>query len=324
MKKNLLIITSAVLSMLFMSVLCAQETTIGGQVNSNFTFNNERATFGNPTLYLNIGSELSDDISVSTELVGNGLGTGLNQAYVDFKYNDSITARVGKTLVPFGRAAQNYRATNAALITDEDSNVLSNRWVDSGAGVHGTSSITGFDLTYQAYLFNGVAANTAENNDNKAIAARVGASPLENLDVAGSYYTAKIDSADEYTQTLIGVDAAYTYDNYQFIAEYAAKSVEAATDTDSNALYVEARADVLQDQIATILPQLDDAVVTAYARYAIADPNTDTDDNEINRVTVGANFKPVNNVGYILEYQTQTVGEGDADATIYGAVTVGF
>lgn len=318
-----------------MSIVCAQETTIGGHLNSGFTFDSERSSFGGANLSLEVSSEIADNISLHTQVDVNGSNTDLKQAFVDFQYNDSITARVGTTIVPFGRQVHSFADTRYAASPTVFTGLIPNQLTDSGAGVHGDLNIGGYDVYYKAFLFNGLknnglAANkqTAaadDNNDTKAYSINLGLEPVDGLDVGASFYNAKIDGLDEDSVTLLGVDAGYTFGNYEFLGEYAIQTTDDDTPTEkSNAMYVEARAHVLQDQLASVFTQFDNPVATVFARYGTVDLDADVDDNETKQVTVGVNFRPVETVAYKFEYASQTAGTADADATINGAVSIGF
>jgi Phosphate-selective porin O and P. len=165
-------------------------------------------------------------------------------------------------------------------------------------------------LKYEFALSNGLAGPDHEdvqqlwdNNRNKALGGRLGYEILPGLELGGSYSRGKYDEDDRLSIDFLGADIQFRKGNLEVRGEYITSQVEQRSadggDYDRNGYYF---------QVSYQHP-----FHLNYIRYAegvfrfdSVDPNRDiTDGNEADRIAVGINYAPTEQVIFKIEYEVE-------------------
>ena len=168
-----------------------------------------------------------------------------------------------------------------------------------------------------------------DNNENKAIVSRVSFSPMLGVEVAGSVHHGKWDKKNKYDLTLWAIDGALQRGPFELMGEAAWANSEGAgirstvggdvfvSDDDDSArrrisqaegidyvvpenmfgYYVQLNYHFMPEGLTKTLPSYfgQDSTFTGILRWGKADTNTDSDlnPNDEERLTLGLNFRPV-------------------------------
>jgi hypothetical protein len=147
-----------------------------------------------------------------------------------------------------------------------------------------------------------------DNNENKAIVSRIAVSPILGIEVAGSVHHGKWDDRGKNYMTIWAVDGALQRGPFEILGEAAWVNVEGGTEDESagtnatppahmDGYYVQANYHFMPEWLKKLAPThfTDSSTFTAIARWGQVDTNTDisTNDNQIDRLTLGLNFRPV-------------------------------
>ena len=177
-----------------------------------------------------------------------------------------------------------------------------------------------------------------DNNENKAIVSRVSFSPMLGVEVAGSVHHGKWDKDDNYDLTLFAVDGALQRGPFELMGEAAwanadgsglyqtvAGTVSRQDGDDSNrrqvqqaggefyvvpenmfGYYVQLNYHFMPEGLTRALPSYfgQDSTFTGILRWGKADTNTDSDinPNDEERLTLGLNFRPIEDSVIKLAY----------------------
>jgi len=332
--------------------------TVGGYLDTEFI-----ATEGSDTTFrahrfvLEASSQVSDKILVNSEVEfeyggnsgsdGGGSNKGvikIEQAWVDYQINDVITQRTGIIVIPFGRLnvlhdSDVRDATQRPLYAKY---IVPSTWMDTGAGIHGETSIAEIDINYAGYVINGLSGDITDdngirnarpnyktdNNGDKAIVGRIGVSPLLGLELGGSIYNGKYSDNAANGLLMVGGDAYYKVGRYEAIAEAAIVNIDdnGVAPQRMRGGYLELRAHVMQEFLRSAIPSLRSPVITLFGRVGYVD--TDRANKHVtNRLMVGFNFRPTESVAYKFEYQVEDYDQVGNDSSIeafYASVAVGF
>ena len=193
-----------------------------------------------------------------------------------------------------------------------------------------------------------------DNNDNKAILSRVSFSPVLGVEVAGSVHHGKWDKKDEYDITLMAIDGALQRGPFELMGEAAWANIDGAGATYTEAGEEVFRSDpddslrrriVLAEGEWTVIPenmfgyyvQLNyhfmpeafrkaapsyfgqNSTFTGILRWGQVDTNTDSDynDNDQQRLTLGINFRPIEDSVIKFAYTWNRNGEYLRDGVLY-------
>ena len=168
-----------------------------------------------------------------------------------------------------------------------------------------------------------------DNNENKAIVSRVSFSPMLGVEVAGSVHHGKWDENDDYDLTLWAIDGALQRGPFELMGEAAWANAEGAgtyttkkglvftSDDDDSArrvvldpgdtvytvpenmfgYYVQLNYHFMPQGLTRALPSFfgQDSTFTGIVRWGQADTNTNRDfnKNDEQRLTLGLNFRPI-------------------------------
>lgn len=185
-----------------------------------------------------------------------------------------------------------------------------------------------------------------DNNENKAIVSRVSFSPMLGVEVAGSVHHGKWDKKDEYDLTLFALDGALQRGPFEIMGEAAwgnaegpqytvvnaGKTVFSTDDDDSFrrrapldddktfilpknmfGYYVQLNYHFMPEAFRKAAPSYfgQDSTFTGILRWGQADTNTDSDfnKNDQERLTLGINFRPIEDSVIKLAYTWNTEGQ---------------
>ncbi|MBM3274538.1 MAG: hypothetical protein FJZ00_05270, partial [Candidatus Sericytochromatia bacterium] len=233
------------------------QTRVGGYFDNEFTLPlGGKSTFKAHRLILQASSYLHDNLFFNTEIefeYGGQINAATNdgelkieQAWADYRIDDAFTLRGGIVLVPFGivnvlHDSDVRETTTRPLLAG---NVVPTTWMDTGAGFHGLVYPTeDMQISYEAYVINGLRNTISaasgvrgarpsfkdDNNDNKAVAARLAVSPWLGLDLGLSGYRGLYD--DSRALTMAGADGTLIAGPLELLGEYANTLTEGGTFT---------------------------------------------------------------------------------------------
>lgn len=134
-----------------------------GDVHANFTVGSDKDLFDIHRLVLYLGYNFSEWIKFHSELeiehafVSNSHDGefGLEQAYVDFLFNDNFNARAGRVLVPLGIINKKHEPTAFFGVERPSFSkyIIPTTWSADGLGIFGQLSPS---IKYEAYVVGGL------------------------------------------------------------------------------------------------------------------------------------------------------------------------
>lgn len=347
--------------------------TVGGYVDIEFeNFQKKTSTFDQHRWIINIGAELGERLKFYSEYeiehggpdASGGGEAKVEQAFIDFLIHDAINLRAGALLVPFGRYNL-YHDSDLQDLTDRplvNRDIIPTTWTESGAGIYGEFNPTigeyeDLQLGYELYFINGLDGGFSDtglrgargsietdNNNNKAMVARIVASPALGHEIGISGYYGDYDGHDN-NLAGIGVDFFTSWGPLELVGEWAwfhaSESPAFATLAGSgnvannfSGFYVQANYhfwfDFLND---TFLGRsFENPTFTFVNRFGYAHIEDDFDvgtaDNKEHRYTVGINYRPVESWVLKLEYQNNHSSveklERGNDEGIIASIAMGF
>ena len=322
----------------------------------------EGNTFDPHRFVLYVNSDLSESITLNTELEwehggdsGAGSEIAVEQFFLDFRHQRPLNFKAGLMLVPLGGINLVHEPTNfnSTERPELDRFLIPSTWREMGAGIHGA---LGNKVDYQLLVMNGLdgskfsAANglrsgrqkvEVDNNDSKAIVARLEVRPVTNLYTNFSAYrgdSAASGKASAVT-TIAAVDGKYSLGRaevsgeYVFIDQQHPERISAEIGDRMSGYWVEGAYHVLPESLKQ--GKLADADVVAFARYSafdtqqgrLADPTKASGLYDRNYTTVGIVFKPVTTVAIKADYQIYDDHRSAAEKALDNdkfQVTIGF
>ncbi|MEN8006617.1 MAG: hypothetical protein ABFS42_06345 [Candidatus Krumholzibacteriota bacterium] len=331
-----------------------QGAVLGGYMDMEFEWDENNNTFDQHRFVPFITGHVSERVTVSAEIEfehgGNVDGDGeikLEYAVMDFAFSEGLNFRGGVILSPLG----SFNLLHDSPLNDLTSRPVVSRQIipstlsEAGMGLFGTL-YPGEEavLSYQAFLVNGFdggiiqeveddggnvidgrlrirggrGSQKKDNNNDKAIVARAGFSPVLGSSVGLSVHSGKYDDAGNHRVTIGALDAKVTFGSIEFLGEYALAAADidyekypTAAESQSG-LYAQANYHLLHDVF------LNGSVVTLVARGDRVDFDTDHDGDTEQGFTLGANFRPTEETVFKFDYNwtwvTPLDGErGDAE-----------
>ena len=298
----------------------------------------EGNTFDPHRFVLYVNSDLSESITLNTELEwehggdsGAGSEIAVEQFFLDFRHQRPLNFKAGLMLVPLGGINLGHEPTNfnSTERPELDRFLIPSTWREMGAGIHGA---LGNKVDYQLLVMNGLdgskfsAANglrsgrqkvEVDNNDSKAIVARLEVRPVTNLYTNFSAYRGDSAAAGKpgAVTTIAAVDGKYSLGKAELSGEYVLidlkhpERLSAEIGGRMSGYWVEGAYHVLPESMKQ--GKLVDADVVVFARYSafdtqqgtIADPTKASGKYDRNYTTVGMVFKPVTTVAIKADYQ---------------------
>ncbi len=228
MKKTAL----ALAALAWLAAAAAAQPRLAGYFSSDYLQGLGRSSslygsFENPAAGLILSGEWTAQFNYLLEVrTGTAWKPEIEQAWAGWVSSEAFRARIGVYLVPFGRYNEANRPFQTLLVAapfpyGENSPAS---WRDIGVVAEGR---LGF-LKYSAYIGNGLAEATSladgqqfrNNNSDKGWGLRGTFTLSQELEVGGSYYTGKQDSANVRRLILEGADLMWLTKNVRFTAEY--------------------------------------------------------------------------------------------------------
>lgn len=320
--------------------------SVGGYMDMEYEWNEGGDnTFDQHRFIPFITGQVSERVRVSAEIEfehgGNIGGDGevkLEYAVLDFAITEAINFRGGVILSPLGA----FNLLHDSPLNDltarpiVSTQLLPSTLSESGMGVFGEVALSEeWIANYEAYLVNGLnedvlngvgslrvrggrGSQKRDNNQNKALVARLGLSPRIGTVLGASLHTGNYDASDQRRLTMVGVDAKSTFGPLELQGELAFVHADIDAAAQPHAAesqrggYAQANYHVLHD---TLLPG---SVVTLAARGDWVDFDGDLDGDSQDGLTLGVNFRPTEETVFKADYNLSrtTPANGDADETV--------
>lgn len=354
---------------------------LGGYIDLEFigTEDNNSDTFDQHRLVPFIYADVTKNVKVAAEIEiehGNGTELGVEFAHVDYWMHDLINFRAGIILDPLGK----FNLTHDAPFQDLTLRPLVSEFVttvvlrEPGVGFFGSLDADPWEFEYEIYLVNGFkgmgkTGTTVINrtsglrnarphtsalgssayrdfNDDKAVVARVSASPFLGLEVGGSVHTGKYDERGDNRLTITVLDGTVNLGGLsrglgapsEFLTRFEVVGEHAVARLETDALaeaatpdpvpdklrgtYVEGRFHFMPEFLRQIIPGAsDESTFTLVYRY----DTVDLDGNERQAHTIGFNFRPVEDTVFKFEWQIREesgdLSEFPNDAYVFSVAT---
>ncbi|MEK9657088.1 MAG: porin [bacterium] len=348
-------ISSVLCLLLLVSPTSTASAKLSGYLDTEFYAGKSSSTFKAHRFILHASSQVHEHLFFNSELefeyganTNNGGEIKIEQAWLDYSFSDAFIQRTGIILIPFGRVniLHDSDLRDATMRPIYAKYIVPTTWMDTGVGFRGTLEKGDWLFTYDAYLINGLNTFSSEqgkgpnesgirknrpgfkhdNNQNKAVAARLMASPFLGLELGTSLYHGNYDNDDKHSLSLYGFDVFYKQGPLELISELAQVDIEGQHVDQMFGYYVEGRYHLPASGLSFLTRDFAHPVFTLFARYSAVDTDTSVD-NEYDRgqITLGINFRPVESVVYKLEYEwnTELKNETDNDQFV-ASLAVGF
>ncbi|MDO8684390.1 MAG: porin [Armatimonadota bacterium] len=339
--------------------IAGERTVVGGYADieyRSFDGGSGKRTFNQQRYVIGAASRLTDDIFFSSELETEKAGPQNNQkdgeikveqAWLEYRLAKSLNFRGGVVLVPFGRLNV-FHDSPILDLTDRplvDRLIIPTTWSESAMGFQG--SVNSSDesiLTYELYLMNGFnntisgskglrdarGSETKDNNSNKAMVGRVGYSPKLGVELGVSGYTGKYDTDNKNSLSMLGADLLYTKGPFELRGEWVKVNIERDSAAIASGIpagmdgyYLEAAYHFFPERLRLTNPdRFGQSTFTGVVRYDSVDPDEGVlSSNDVKRLTLGVNFRPIEAAVFKLEYQwiNEAVSEIDNDGFVASA-----
>jgi hypothetical protein len=329
-------------------------TAIGGYFDTEFIApmgGPGNSTFNQHRLITQISSLYNERIFFNSEIefeYGGTLNKGtkdgelkVEQATLDYKFEDWLTLRGGALLIPVGRLNvlhdSDFRDTTARPLFNRT--IVPSTWTETGVGFYGTFYPNDeIEMNYETYLTQGIVDSIedgrglagsapslkSDNNSGKALSTRVGISPFIGLDMGlGGYYS----TFDEKNQKALGMvvgDFNYTLGAFELLGEggfnvYNPADKKDATgkvvDTNKGSMwgyYLEAHYNFFPDflKFSFLGRDFNNPSFTLFSRIDQVDTDTSRlNENDRTQLCFGFNYRPITSVVFKFEYQVNIENE---------------
>ncbi|MDA2911751.1 hypothetical protein MYX04_12590 [Nitrospiraceae bacterium AH_259_D15_M11_P09] len=289
-----------------------------------------------------IYSNITERIQVAAEIEIEHGGPQNNQkdgdikiefATFDYLIEDWVNFRAGIILSPLGR----FNLLHDSPLNDLTLRPMVSRLIipstlsESGLGLYGTFYPTRLSkVDYEFYLVQGFTDATlfseaeglrkskgsqkTDNNENKAILSRVAFSPFLGVELGGSIHHGKWDALSNKDLTITALDWTLQRGPFEIIGESAWASIEGGSPTPSatvpparmTGFYVQGNYHFMPEFLKRVAPThfTDASTFTGVVRYGEVDTNTQSDTNrsDLKRLTLGLNFRPIEDTVFKLSY----------------------
>ena len=253
-------------------------------------------------------------------------------ATMDYRFTDWINLRAGIILIPLGRfnLIHDSPLNDLPLRPMVSRLIIPSTFGESGIGIFGTFYPTQLSkVDYEFYVTQGFDGGSSmatgggtfgeggyrgnrgsmqtDNNQDKAIVSRISVSPILGIEVAGSIHHGKWDDEGRKDLTILAVDGLLQRGPFEILGEAGWTYIEGGRSTPSAATgippkrmdgyYVQGNYHFMPESLKRAAPSFftDASTFTAVVRWGQVDTNTqsDTNVNDISRLTFGINFRPV-------------------------------
>lgn len=320
MKKNLLFIIAAFITVISVNSLNAQSTPVpvsfGATLFGNYGYTvdgiegSKYDKFDLERMYLTMKAQLGDQwkLQMTADVYRNtaagtyysGLGIRLKFGFLDYTPYSSLSIKAGMIPGPFNSVVESlwkYRGV-AATANDKYGYVQT---ADLGVSVAYTLPSKYGEIA--AYMFNGNGFTAPETNPSKDFVLRATINPfpeikyLDKLKLGGYAYTGKTGAAGLKKERFGGL-IGYSYSVVMVGAEYNTRTDKPDTktgDVSGNVIsfFTEIKAPVaeLENKLSAIL------------RYDSSDPNNSTEKDKTSFLVAGIVWKATDNVSLVIDKQ---------------------
>jgi len=245
---------------------------------------NEYASYKFLVDFTRIGKLSTSTTTIGTEKVVTGVSASFSDILLDAAAtispieNFGITA--GQFKVPFSTdnlsADQNADFVNRPMSTNVSPSMRD-------IGVMLSYSMKG-NLTgeFSGGVFNGSGSNKSENDKSNDYGFRAVVSPVKHVTLSGNYYLSKSQGND---LNYMNFGLIFKHNQLLIDGEYTHKTAKTIlADIKGNAYFIYAlyKIPVSSNLLKEFIPAV---------RYEVYDPDASIDNNEVNRITVGATFE---------------------------------
>ena len=309
---------------------------VGGYMDHEFEYNEGGGnTFDQHRFIPFIYGQVSEHVRVTAEiefehggLVAGGKNSDtdgeikLEFAVMDFTFSEAFNLRGGVILSPLGA----FNLQHDSPLNDLTQRPTVNRQImpstlsESGMGFYGTFFPSEMSVaSYEIYVVNGFnegvinssgalrirsgrGSQKADNNKGKSIVGRFGFSPSLGVNFGASLHTGAYDNAGDNTLTIAGLDTKLSRGIFEFQGEYALaradidRAVHPTAADAQQGVYGQFNVHFGHDKM------LPESVWTAVARLDWVDYNSDLDGDSEMGLTLGLNFRPVEDAVLKLDY----------------------
>ncbi|MFQ5862434.1 MAG: porin [Candidatus Brocadiales bacterium] len=274
------------------------------------------------SLTLWLGVNILKSLSFTSEIdVENGFEIEAERGHFNWNIlGDLLTVRAGKFVYPFGIERFQYSEPFNKLV-DRPSpmvRIVPGLYTDVGVEFLGTVPIPHIEgLKYEFAITNGLDSfdhegrqkDLADNNTNKQLGGRLGLVLLPGLEIGGSFLTGKYDIDNDNRLFLAGADIAYRRGGLEFRGEYVTGKVELDNGEDfhRNGYYLQTS--YRHPFELDYLKYLEGVV-----RFDSVNPRDDVlNDEDADRIALGINYSPVENLTLKFEYEINNQSRGGED-----------
>lgn len=321
-------------------------TALGGYFDTEFTAPfGGNSSFNQHHLILQVSSLYNDRIFFNTEVefeygatINRNTNDGqlrVEQAFLDYKFDDWLNFRAGGLLIPLGRLNvlhdSDFRDTTARPLFNRT--IIPSTWTETGLGFYGTFYPNDeIEMNYEAYVTQGINGNikdgrgladtapslVMDNNNNKALSTRVSLSPFIGLDLGLGGYYAAYDDKDKNSLGMVVADFNYTIGPFELLGEGGFTAFTPVEQKDSQGTvtstlqgpmwgyYLEGHYNFFPDflKFSILGKDFNNPSITLFTRL----DQVDTDMSQLNindrtQVTLGFNYRPITSVVFKFEYQ---------------------
>ena len=240
----------------------------------------------------------------------------VQQAFASFSLSSSLNLRAGIVLVPFGNVNIDHFAPNREVVAAPLVSyvVVPSAWTDNGLGLAGKQVLgSTWLLTYEGYLIAGLGARVTglglrqarqgygvDNNDDKALVARLALSRANTAHLGLSGYSGKYDDRNRKRLNGWAVDGLLTLGPFRITGDFNSFTAaqEAGPDIRLRGFYVRGvygfgRARLARTRLGR---GFDEPLLSLFAQYdhvqADGPVEGSFDHSQERRATAGLNFRP--------------------------------
>ncbi len=319
-----------------------ETTTLGGygELHYNEPNGSQTGTLDFHRFVIFLGHSFNQQLSFKSEVEiehtklegGEGGELAIEQAYLDWHFNQTIGLRAGILLPPVGIINQYHEPPtfNGVERPNVERIIIPSTWRESGVGIYGSLSE---GVNYQLYVMAGLLAEGFSGSTgirggrqealessptNPSFTGRLDFLPSPELRIGGSFFAGNTTGGDSALGsgmlTLLSGDIQYTIDRFAFRAVGAYESISDAEKINlafGNGVadniygfYVEGAYDIMP-----MLSQDSEMALSPFIRYEKYNTQstvtgfTASPVNDRNEVTLGASLKPTYNTVFKVDYQ---------------------
>ncbi|MEP1097228.1 MAG: hypothetical protein ABJG78_19085 [Cyclobacteriaceae bacterium] len=334
----------------------AEKFTLNGYSSFEYEYllsdegrSDENGSFDADLIDLVINVDVTSRLRFATDITwehGTATEDGLGNAAVEYAFPEYtirnwLKFRVGKMFVPFGIYNEIHTAKPAFLAVKEPLSTnkpdkfggderFYPRWA-TGMALLGNFAINNVQFEYNVQVSNGYQENTnpfeEDDNEEKAIAARLLIQPTTGLKLGISTYNDRLteldgagdDTGERTKLSSFSTHAEYNFKDFGLEFEYITGRTDPTT-----------AGELKKNGFEAMLYYSLGEKFTPYVRYESLDPDTDVDDDSAKMFSIGLNTEIDKN--YFLKLQYNSISSGVNNARFGGvdfsefqaAVVLGF